>query len=51
LLYHPEIKANLRVNPQGNLYWDNGNALSTSKANEVWSWMYDNVDRVGISVF
>jgi AraC-like DNA-binding protein len=50
LLYHPEIKANLRVNPQGNLYWDNGNALSASKAKEFWSWMYDNVDRLVINL-
>jgi len=50
LLYHPEVKANLRVSPQGKLYWDNGTALSASKAKEFWRWMYDNVDRLEIDV-
>ena len=50
LLYHPEVKANLRVSPQGNLYWDNGNALNASKAKEFWNWMYSNVDKLMIRV-
>lgn len=51
LIYHPDIKANLRVNPQGKLYWDNGNGLSDSKAKEFWRWMYDNMDKLSINVF
>lgn len=50
LLYHPDIDANLRVNPNGYLYWDNGRELNAIKAKEFWKWMYDNQDKLLIKV-
>ena len=50
LLYHPEVKANLRVSSKGLLYWDNGRELKASKAKEFWKWMYNHQNNLLIKV-
>ena len=48
LIYHPQKKANIRVDKKGMLYLDNGESINSKKALELWKWLFENKDKLEI---